>query len=97
MPYTPKLSYFLFIFLKFIFNWRIISLQCFISFCCTITCISHKCIYLYSLSLEPLFPHLFYFLLEYELPTHMLTYAWCNKFLCNLKHHLKKIFQFLWA
>ena len=38
-----------FLFLKFIFNWRIIVLQCCIGFCHTTTCISYKNTYIPSL------------------------------------------------
>ena len=41
----------IFIYLKFILNWRKIALQCCVHFCHTITWISHK--YIYPLPLEP--------------------------------------------
>ena len=43
-----------FSFLKFIFNWRIITLQCFFGFCCATTWISYMYTYIPSLlSLPP--------------------------------------------
>ena len=42
----------------FIFNWKIIALQCCIGLCYTITWISHRCIYVFSLlNLPPTLSH----------------------------------------
>jgi len=46
-------------FLKFIFNWKIIALQCCTGFFCTITWISHKYTYVPSLLNFPLTPTTF--------------------------------------
>ena len=52
--YYKKLNY---SFLKFIFNWKTIALQCCVGFCYTTTWISHKCTYIpFLLNLLPT-PH----------------------------------------
>ena len=45
------------IFFHYVFNWRIVALQCCVGFCHTTTCISHKYTYIPSLLNLPSIPY----------------------------------------